>query len=109
MFWTAVASSTVASAASERSTALASAAPSYQQKHIKPLRPMSNNWQLSNAAFKALQPKQKQQRIQEQIQQVTHEEQLQFPKQNKNCNKRVTPKRESKIFKVFTSCKCAQG
>ncbi|XP_034488743.1 uncharacterized N-acetyltransferase DDB_G0290199 [Drosophila innubila] len=90
MFWSAVASSTVSSSASDASVAMASAAPTYQQMHRKPTRPISNNWQHSNAAFKARRheqqqkQKQKQQRIQEQIQQQEHEKEQQRQNQKQH-------------------------
>ncbi|XP_017031810.1 RING finger protein B [Drosophila kikkawai] len=135
MFWTAVASSTLTS---ESSAGLASAAPSYQQQHTKPLlRSSASSWQISNAAFKTRQQQQQlMQQHQEQIRQQEEEEeglqqdQLSLeqisrvdgqtkkePKDVKkkkqqqqvaNCKKKISLKSESKIFKAFTSCKCTQ-
>ncbi|XP_023036651.1 hybrid signal transduction histidine kinase L [Drosophila willistoni] len=82
MFWTAVASSTLAStsaAGSEHAAAMASASPNYQQQHIKPFPRSStlaktNSWQISHAAFKTRQQKQQfQLQMQMELEQVDEE------------------------------------
>ncbi|XP_043067830.1 uncharacterized protein [Drosophila bipectinata] len=125
MFWTAVASSTL-STTPESSAGLASAAPSYQQQHTKPvaLRALASSWQLSNAAFKSRQLHQQhkeQLRLQSQplsppkeqaeqtggvleAEQETEKHQTAGP----SLKKKIRPKSESKIFKAFTSCKCTK-
>ncbi|EDV41897.1 uncharacterized protein Dana_GF19920 [Drosophila ananassae] len=125
MFWTAVASSTL-STTPESSAGLASAAPSYQQQHTKPvaLRSLPSSWQLSNAAFKSRQHHHQQQKahLQEisqplsphkpiqtghkalEVEQETENHQTAAPSRKK----KISPKSESKIFKAFTLCKCTK-
>lgn len=124
MFWTAVASSTL-STTPESSAGLASAAPSYQQQHTKPiaLRSLPSSWQLSNAAFKSRQVHQQQKaHLQEisrpvsphktiqtahkalEVEQETEKHQTAAPSRKK----KISPKSESKIFKAFTLCKCTK-
>ncbi|EDW84971.2 uncharacterized protein Dwil_GK18936 [Drosophila willistoni] len=111
MFWTAVASSTLAStsaAGSEHAAAMASASPNYQQQHIKPFPRSStlaktNSWQISHAAFKTRQQKQ-----QFQLQMQMELEQVDEEHHHLHHHIKISPKSESKILKAFTSCKCTQ-